>query len=122
MSQLPPKTHNLAKLTLAGEWYRQRDEWMRELTEASELSLPARLVGVHIALRMNRQSRKVMHMQATLAKQTGLAPETVRAALAQLRKAKMVRVKKAKGINGRAVNHYSLIHAYERGFIVDGDD
>lgn len=93
---------------------------MRELTERTDLSLPARLVGVHLALRTNRTSRKVTHMQTTIAKQTGLSAETVRSALRFLRQAKMIRVEeKSKGQHGRAVNHYALVYAHERELIDD---
>lgn len=122
MAKFPPRTHNAPKLTLAGEWYRQRDEWMRELTERTDLSLPARLVGVHLALRTNRASRKVTHMQTTISKQTGLAVETIRAALRALRKAKMIRVEgKSKGMHGKAVNHYALVYAHERELMPNED-
>lgn len=112
---LTPKNHNLPKLTMAGEWYRQRDEWMRALTENTDLTLAARLVGLHIALRMNRADRKVTHMQATIARQTGLGVETVRSALRQLRKAELVAaVKGDRGRSGRAMNNYELIYPWER--------
>lgn len=122
MTKPPSRTHNAPKLTLAGEWYRQRDEWMRELTERKDLSLPARLVGLHLALRTNRSSRKVIYMQTTIAKQTGMASETIRAALRALRKAKMIRVEeKSRGMHGRAVNHYALVYAHERDWIAEDD-
>lgn len=112
-ARLPPTNHNAPKLTLAGEWYRQRDEWMRDLTERHDLSLSARLVGVHIALRMNRKSQNVTHLQKTLAKQTGLAEATVKAALRELRRAGLIEAEKGeRGKNGKALNRYYLVYAW----------
>ncbi len=115
MEKPPSKNHNAPKLSLAGEWYRRRDEWLRSITENSDLSLSARLVGLHIGLRTSRADRKITHMQTTIAKQTGLKPETVRSALRELRKAELIRAEKGqRGRSGRAMNHYELIYEWER--------
>lgn len=115
MDSLPPKTHNQPKRSIIGEWYYQRDEWMRELSENTDVSIMARLVGIHVALRINRGKRVAEHKQATIAKQLGITEQTVKKALRELRKHELIHVDQIRaGPRNRAVNHYSLKYAWER--------
>lgn len=113
-NSLPPKNHNAPKRSIVGEWYFQRDEWMRSLTENTDLTNFQRLVGVHLALRINRGSRVALHQQSTLATQLGVSEHAIKMAIRKLREEKLVKVDKGRrGVKNRNVNTYSLIYPWE---------
>jgi predicted transcriptional regulator len=101
---------NTPSLTLAGEWYRNRDEWIRHVLGRDYLSAETQRVGIYIALHMNRQDSHTKHQQTTIAKDLNISVETVKRATRKLREEGLIeRDQVARGRRGRAVNHYFLI-------------
>lgn len=98
------------ELSLAGEWYRDRDEWVRHVLGRDYLSADCQRVGIFVAMHMNRRDNHTKHQQTTIAKDLNLHVMTVRKALKKLREEGLIdRDQVARGKRNRAVNHYSLI-------------
>lgn len=102
---------NYHGLSVAGVFYRDRDEWMRHLAGRTDYDASTRMVGIAIALYTNPKSREAYPQQKTIARNLGLSIPTVKRAVALLAKDKILSVKlKRRKDAKRAVNHYSLIH------------
>ncbi|TGT65286.1 hypothetical protein EN802_31895 [bacterium M00.F.Ca.ET.159.01.1.1] len=103
------KAHNRPQRTREGEWYFQRDEWVRALDKRIDLPIMARFVGGYIAMHINRIDREMWHQQATMAKELGLSAQSVKMAIRALVKAELVVVEKGRrGVRKRAVNRYRI--------------
>lgn len=101
---------NVPELSIAGEWYRERDEWVRHVLGRDYLSADCQRVGIFIAMHMNRIDNHTKHQQSTIAKDLGLHVMTVRKAVKKLREEGLIdREQVARGKRNRAVNHYFLI-------------
>lgn len=97
-------------LTPAGEWYRNRDEWVRHVLGRDYLSSDCQRVGIFIALHMNRHDGHTKHQQTTIAADLNLSVETVKRAVKKLREEGLIdRDQVRRGHRNRAVNHYMLI-------------
>lgn len=105
-----PKMQNQAELSLAGEWYRNRDEWVRHVLGRDYLSSDCQRVGIFIALHMNRRDNHTKHQQTTIAKDLNLSVATVKRAVKKLSEEGLIDLEKVtRGKRNRAVNHYFLI-------------
>lgn len=97
-------------LSLAGEWYRNRDEWVRHVLSRDYLSSDCQRVAIFIAMHMNRVDNHTKHQQTTIAKDLHLHVMTVRKAVKKLRDEGLIEREQVKrGVRNRAVNHYFLI-------------
>lgn len=101
---------NYLGLSPAGTFYRGKDDWMRALTAADDLSVNAKLVGCYLALRINKNTRDAFPQQTTIAKEIGVSRATVMRAIAELVNEHWME-KKSQGQRGRkrAVNRYAII-------------
>ena len=105
---------NTPDLSPAGEWYRNRDEWIRHILGRDYLSSDCQRVGIFIAMHMNRIDGHTKHQQSTIAKDLGLSVETVKRAVKRLREEGLIdRQQVARGRRNRAVNHYMLIFPWQ---------
>ncbi|KEA07157.1 helix-turn-helix domain-containing protein [Rhizobium rhizogenes] len=105
---------NDKELSDAGQWYRNRDEWIRHTLGRPYLSADCQRVGIFIAMHMNRRDNHTKHQQKTIAKDLCLNPSTVKRAVAKLIEEGLISKDQVqRGIRGRAVNHYRLIFAWE---------
>lgn len=103
------KTHNRPRRTIEGEWYFQRDIWVRALDKRTDLTIMARFVGGYIAMHINRVDRDMWHQQATMAKELGVSTQTVKMAIRQLVEAELLIVEKGRrGVRTKAVNRYAI--------------
>lgn len=103
------KTHNLPRRTIEGEWYFQRDQWVRALDKRHDLPIMARFVGGYIAMHINRIDRDMWHQQTTMAKELGVSQQTIKMAIRALVAAELFTVEKMRrGVRKRAVNRYSI--------------
>lgn len=103
------KAHNLPRRTIEGEWYFQRDIWVRALDKRTDLPIMARFVGGYIAMHINRIDREMWHQQATMAKELGVSQQTVKMAIKALVAAELIIVEKSRrGLRKRAVNRYRI--------------
>lgn len=101
-------------LSIAGEWYRDRDEWVRHLLGREYVSSDCQRVGIFIAMHMNRRDNHTKHQQSTIAKDLNLSVETVKRAVKKLREEGFIdREQVARGKRNRAVNHYFLIFPWK---------
>lgn len=97
-------------LSLVGEWYRDRDEWVRHILGRDYLSPDCQRVGIFIAMHMNRHDNHTKHQQTTIAKDLNLSVATVKRAVKKLREEGLIELEKVtRGRRNRAVNHYFLI-------------
>lgn len=97
-------------LSLAGEWYRDRDEWVRHVLSRDYLSSDCQRVAIFIALHMNRYDNHTKHQQTTIAKDLHLGVATVKRAVKKLMQEGLIdREQVIRGRRNRAVNHYFLI-------------
>ena len=97
-------------LSPAGEWYRDRDEWVRHILGRDYLSSDCQRVAIFIAMHMNRVDGHTKHQQSTIAKDLNLSVETVKRSVKRLREEGLIdREQVARGRRNRAVNHYRLI-------------
>lgn len=98
------------ELSPAGQWYRNRDEWIRHVLGREYLTADCQRVGIFIAMHMNRYDNHTKHQQTTIAKDLNLHVMTVRKAVKKLREEGLIdRDQVARGKKNRAVNHYYLI-------------
>lgn len=105
---------NEPELSLAGEWYRDRDEWVRHLLGRQYLTADTQRVGIFIAMHMNRRDNHTKHQQTTIAKDLNLHVMTVRKAVKKLREEGFIdRDQVARGKRNRAVNHYFLVFPWK---------
>lgn len=105
---------NTPTLSLAGEWYRDRDEWVRHILGRDYLSSDCQRVAIFIAMNMNRRDNHTKHQQTTIAKDLNLHVMTVRKAVKKLRDEGLIdREQVARGKRNRAVNHYFLIFPWK---------
>ncbi|MBZ9759452.1 hypothetical protein LB553_00935 [Mesorhizobium sp. CA8] len=103
------KTHNRPQRTREGEWYFQRDNWVRDLDKRTDLPIMARFVGGYIAMHINRIDRDMWHQQTTMAKELGLHKQTIKMAIRALVEAELIVVEKVRrGVKKRAVNRYRI--------------
>lgn len=103
------KAHNRPRRTIEGEWYFQRDIWVRALDKRTDLPIMARFVGGYIAMHINRIDREMWHQQATMAKELGVSQQTVKMAIKALVAAELIIVEKSRrGLRKRAVNRYRI--------------
>ncbi|WP_267550323.1 helix-turn-helix domain-containing protein [Rhizobium rhizogenes] len=105
---------NEQELTEAGQWYRNRDEWIRHVLGRPYLSADCQRVGIFIAVHMNRRDNHTKHQQSTIAKDLNLSVLTVKRSVKKLREEGLIdRAQVQRGQRNRAVNHYRLIFAWE---------
>lgn len=105
---------NEPTLTLAGEWYRNRDEWVRHVLSRDYLSAECQRVAIFLAMHMNRTDNHTKHQQTTIAKDLHVSAITVKRAVKKLREEGLVDVEQVqRGRRRRAVNHYFLIFPWE---------
>jgi len=105
---------NQPELSLAGEWYRNRDEWVRHVLGREYLSSDCQRVGIFIAMHMNRRDNHTKHQQSTIAKDLSLSTRTVIRAIQSLREEGLIDIEKVtRGRRKRAVNHYYLIFPWQ---------
>lgn len=104
---------NEAKLSEAGAWYRDRDEWLRHLVRDGDLSPTDIRVGVFIAMHMNRQDAHTKHQQSTIARELHMHRVTAVRSITKLSVMNYIAVEKVvRGRRNRAVNRYRLIFAW----------
>lgn len=105
---------NEPELSPAGQWYRDRDEWIRHLLGKDYLSADCQRVAIFIAMHMNRYDNHTKHQQTTIAKDLHLHVMTVRKAVKKLREEGFIdRDQVARGKRNRAVNHYYLVFPWK---------
>lgn len=98
------------KLTEAGEWYRNRDEWVRHVIGRPYLTDAQRLIATFIAMHINRVEEHTKHQQTTIAKDLNLSVGTVKKATKKLIEEGLIaRNQIRRGQRNRAVNQYRLI-------------
>jgi len=103
-----------AELSEAGEWYRNRDEWIRYVLSRDYLTADCQRVGIFIALHINRHDNHARHQQTTIAKDLNLGVATVKRAIRALKDEALIAVDTVqRGRTKRAVNRYRLIFAWE---------
>ena len=101
-------------LSLAGEWYRDRDEWVRHILGRDYFSSDCQRVGIFIAMNMNRRDNHTKHQQTTIAKDLNLGLATVKRAVKKLIEEGWIdREQVRRGRRNRAVNHYFLIFPWK---------
>lgn len=101
---------NVPELSPAGEWYRNRDEWVRHVLGRDYLSADCQRVGIFIALHMNRIDNHTKHQQTTIAKDLNIGVATVKRSVKKLREEGLIDLERVtRGRRNRAVNHYYLI-------------
>jgi predicted transcriptional regulator len=105
---------NEPELSEAGQWYRDRDEWIRHVLGRSYLTADCQRVGIFIAMHMNRRDNHTKHQQKTIANDLNLNPSTVKRAVAKLIDEGLISKDQVqRGRRGRAVNQYRLIFAWK---------
>jgi len=106
---------NQPELSEAGQWYRNRDEWVRHVLGRPYLTSDQIRVAIFIAMHMNRTDNHAKHQQKTIAKDLNLSPSTVKRAVAALvGECKLIeRETVQRGRKNRAVNRYRLIFPWE---------
>lgn len=105
---------NEPELSEAGQWYRDRDEWIRHVLGRTYLTSDCQRVGIFIAMHMNRRDNHTKHQQKTIAKDLNLNPSTVKRAVAKLIDEGLISKDQVqRGRRGRAVNQYRLIFAWQ---------
>lgn len=67
----------------SAHFLRRRDQWIRWVLE-SDLSLIARVVGAHLAMRMNVRDQAAWPNVKTIARLLGVSPRHVSRAIAEL--------------------------------------
>jgi len=100
--------HIKTGLTLAGKFYRGRDEWIWHLTADPEISPMAKAVGCYLAVRINKNTRYAFPQQTTIAMEMNKSRATIMRAVCELVDAGWL--EKVQGRRGKnnAVNQYSL--------------
>lgn len=105
---------NQPELSESGQWYRNRDEWVRHILGRDYLSADCQRVAIFIGMHMNRQDNHTKHQQTTIAKDLGLGVATVKRAVKNLKEEGLIAVDTAqRGKRKRAVNRYRLIFPWE---------
>ncbi|MDX0572141.1 MarR family transcriptional regulator [Sinorhizobium medicae] len=105
---------NEPELSDAGQWYRNRDEWVRHILGRIYLTADCQRVAIFIAMHMNRRDNHTKHQQTTIAKDLNLSPATVKRSVKTLREEGLVdRNQAQRGRRNRAVNQYRLIFPWE---------
>lgn len=97
------------ELSVAGTFYRNRDEWIRAITADPDLSLAAKAVGAYLAVRINKNTRDAFPQQTTMAKEIGVSRATIMRAVAELVESLWLEKKQSERGRKRAVNRYSLV-------------
>lgn len=80
-----------------GKWLRRRDAWMRMIVSDSYISRNAKLVGIHVALRLSAKKPYTYPAMATIAKALEISPRHVARALKELETEEWVRVRRQPG-------------------------
>ncbi|MCV0371632.1 helix-turn-helix domain-containing protein [Filomicrobium sp.] len=102
------------ELTPAGQWYRNRDEWIRHVLGRDYLTADCQRVGIFIAMHMNRRDNHTKHQQKTIAKDLNLSIETVKRSVKKLREEGLIdRDQVMRGRRNRAVNLYWLVFPWQ---------
>jgi DNA-binding MarR family transcriptional regulator len=96
-------------LTLAGTFYRNRDEWIRAVTSDPDVSITAKAVGCYLAVRINKKTRDAFPQQTTMAREIGVSRSTIMRAVAELVEAEWLEKAQTERGRRRAVNRYSLV-------------
>ena len=105
---------NEPELSEAGQWYRDRDEWIRHIIGRPYLSADCQRVGIFIAMHMNRRDNHTKHQQKTIAKDLNLSASTVKRAVGRLvDEGFITKDQVQRGQRNRAVNRYRLIFAWQ---------
>lgn len=102
-------TPNYLGLSLAGVFYRGRDDWMRALTSDPDVSMNAKAAGCYLAVRINKRTRDAFPQQTTMAKELGVSRATVMRSVAELVKCGWLSVEQGRRGKHAAVNRYTLI-------------
>jgi hypothetical protein len=84
----------------AAHFLRRRDMWIRWIVE-SDLTLVARVVGVHLAMRMNVRDQMAWPNVQTMAKLISRSPRQVTRAIVELEEFGALYVARAKGKGSR---------------------
>lgn len=109
------KKTNEDTLTLAGRFYRDRDQWLRHVMTNDNIELTAhRLVGCYLGMNINRTTRDVWKMESTIAEDLGVSRSTVARAVRALKDEKLIEVKQdgRRGVK-KAVNRYSMVFPWQ---------
>ena len=99
-------------LTASGRFYRTRDDWVRYVLDRpkDEFTIADKAIGVKIAMTTNPKQGRYSISQARIAKDLGLAEQTVKNAVVKFRKAGLLDIEKRKiGTNTKAFNFYRLV-------------
>jgi hypothetical protein len=87
----------------AAHFLRRRDTWIRWVIENEDLDFSARVVGVHLAMRMNMRDQMAWPNVKTIAKSVGMSDRQARRAIAELEKENALYVAR---IDGRGSRYY----------------
>lgn len=104
---------NFHGLSDVGEFYRNRDEWVRHVLGRTEWDPSWRMVCVAIAMRANPDSREPFPKQTRIGEDLGLNKRTVRRAVSQAVAEGLFVISKRRPLRAqkgaKPVNHYALI-------------
>lgn len=87
----------------AAHFLRRRDTWIRWVVENEDLDFSARVVGVHLAMRMNMRDQMAWPNIKTIAKSVGMSDRQARRAISELEKENALYVAR---IEGRGSRYY----------------
>lgn len=108
------KSRNFHGLTDSGEFYRDRDEWLRFVASRDEWEASWRLVCMYIALRANPTSQEPYPRQSVIARDLGLSVATVKRGVKQAVKMGLLKPRQRVPAKGKKpVNHYQIVHPAE---------
>ncbi len=100
-------------LSESGVWYRDRDEWVRHLL-TSDMALGTKVVGVFLAMHMNRKDNHSKHRQSVIAAETGVGIATVKRGVKELFEAGLIdKFTLPRGPYKRGLNRYSLTFSWK---------
>lgn len=100
------------ELTLAGVFYRRRDQWIRHVLRRPKVvySHVEKLVAVYIAETINPDDREWVTSQERIAEDMEIGIRIVKSAVAKLRKDGLLTVRKAKVKgNAKLFNCYAIV-------------
>jgi hypothetical protein len=95
-----PRMENTGKPD-AGKWLRRRDAWMRSLVSNGFVSRNAKLVGVHLALRLSAKKPWTYPAMKTIGAVLEISPRHVARALVELEKEDWLLVQRVPGRTSR---------------------
>lgn len=104
---------NFHGLSDEGEFYRERDEWVRHIQKQTEWDASWRLALIALAMRANPKSRTPYPKQTTIASEVGINVRTVRRAIQEAADEGLLLISKRRALyappGSKPVNHYSLV-------------